>query len=201
MTRLNKASEEYRKYLTQIRIGSHGYFSVFGSDLEDDYMDKFLIDENNYILLFSNVEKLKEHLLKSNHVDYPKMVNNFIDIQNARDWANFLTKNAKPYTALDLDLLASMNLTSDKELFAKESFITLGLINDYGLQTSSKGLVSLLRKNEILHFMDICADIYLWKSNDSSLKDLSVSEINWSSLILKIAKIVTLFKTRIHIVD
>ena len=164
---LDEASQELLKFLIEVIFGGQHYFAVWGYDTADEEKDKWLLDANQRIFFFQDVETLSKTVaLQSNFQDHEKL----------KEWSSYLDKQSNPDNILDFDIL--------KEDFdylhpsLEDLYVLVGLIEDYAIQTKHPGMTPLFRSDLFMAFKDQAANTFLWTGQDEFNKDFDFTTLN-----------------------
>lgn len=162
----NKISEEYRKYLISFTLLGEEYFTVWGTDLEDNEIDKLIVNEKGEMIFSTDFESLKDYLLSNTQLLFDK--SNFL---------NWLKKSEKtrPYATYDLDYVET--LIDLNQFFFKgeyrelliEVFNLLNLTSDIAYQNNDKELLEIIENQNTQIFIDYIYTVYFWNSSKDQI--------------------------------
>jgi hypothetical protein len=133
MNPYNSISEEYRKYLIAFSYNDNTYYTVSGTDLEDE-TDKILVDAEGRFLLFRSISILREVLMSELR---------FFDPENLKKWVVASQGITVPYAQFNLDVLNTRMWDYKQLTTSKELFYTMGVVEDYAIQVSNTILHAL----------------------------------------------------------
>ena len=167
-------SERYRKYLIEIKINDKYFYTVWGTDLNDNENDKLLVKDKK-LLLFKNKNSFVEK--KDN------LKNIFYDDQNFENWLNHESFE-EPYSSTNFDTLKDI---SGKDLRNKETGLeiinTLNLIHDFYIQIQEDQTV--FSSNLLLSIKDYLYNQHFWK-NDNPTKKIPFNLKQANAILKKI---------------
>ncbi|SDF49626.1 hypothetical protein [Chitinophaga filiformis] len=125
---LNIVSEEYRKYLIEVIYEGHHYFTVWGTDLVDNDIDKWLVNETGHMMLFTNLPSLQTTLNTSSC---------FFDNENIRKWINHSDWQNKPDSLSNFDLLLQDDFNYRHPSLI-DLYYLIGVLEDFAIQRGTK---------------------------------------------------------------
>jgi hypothetical protein len=101
--KINKISEDYRKYIIQVKINRSYFCLICGDDLSDNMNEKLLIDIDNKIIISKNIGVLAKFIKK----------NKVFDNINLKKWMRNITPFYKKradykYALYNLDVLVKV---------------------------------------------------------------------------------------------
>lgn len=164
---LDEASQKLLKFLVEAIFDGQHYFAVWGYDTADEEKDKWLLDANQRIFFFQDIETLSKTVaLESNFQDHEKL----------KEWSSYLDKQSNPDNILDFDILKENFNYLHPSL--KDLYILVGLIEDYAIQTKHPGMTTLFSSDLFMEFKDEAANTFLWTGQDEFNKDFDFTSLN-----------------------
>lgn len=164
---LNEASQELLKFLVKVIFEGQHYFAVWGYDTADEEKDKWLLDTNQGISLFQDIEMLSKNVVVGS---------NFKDNEKLKEWSSYLDKQSNPDNILDFDILKE-----DFDYihpFLEDLYVLVGLIEDYAIQTKHSGMIAIFKSDLFMGFKDEAANTFLWTGQDEFNKDFDFTTLN-----------------------
>lgn len=157
MKDINDVSERYRKYLLEIVFVEQKYYTVFGADISDNYIDKLLVDADGSLLLFLSPMDLFSLIPKNT---------SFFDNGALQEWTGRVAGIIDPYAVYFFDDLSKDIFDlNDLELF-RSIYHTLGIVEDYSKQINDERLLAFFEKDILLQFVDDLANYFTWFENE-----------------------------------
>jgi len=146
-------SERYRKYLIRINYLDRKYYSIWGTDIKDNYTDKVIV-EKGLFLLFKDITLLKNYLLANRAL--------LFDSQNTVEWL-FAISDIEEYNHY-------LFPTNGEVISSKDCLNLLNLIQDYAEQANDNELLSLMTNDIYKAEYDQLTDGEIW-GNKSDTPD------------------------------
>ncbi len=181
-------SEKYRKYLIEIVLCKKTYYTISGIDASISDDDVYLSDKSN-VLLFQNVDLLKEYILNP--------LNKYIfDRDNLVNWVKE-NSTFVPYAHFNFDKISNISYESLKDvnnIDLKEELLSIfyfvNFLKDLKYQFSNKKLEKILDSNAINKFSKYCYNKYIFmKEENSKLSIYPFEEFDLKLLISDIQKL------------
>ncbi|NIG53326.1 hypothetical protein [Chitinophaga sp. Cy-1792] len=176
----SEISEKFRKYLCKIIFSAKSYYTVSGADISENYADKVLIGNNSNWLFFEEEKDLLTYILNTDLL---------FDPANIKQWAALFDPHCAPYAVVDIDSLIADANTEDL-YWVDKVYNSLGIINDYAIQTSNEYLITLLCHDAISQFKEDVADCVLWAKTEKveTSVDLLVITNVFNNIYLEISR-------------
>ena len=144
-------SDKYNKYLLEVILEGHSYYTVMGADRSDEFAAKVLTNTAGEWLLFTTPADLYKAILEAG----PSF-----DQEHITAWAKEVGDHADPHATINLDLLVEKDLDANsKELFYG-ILISLGLIEDFAIQIENEALLNILDTDIILDLREYLVDFF-----------------------------------------
>lgn len=147
---------DYSKSCIQFDFGEMTYYSLWGSDTEQDHDDKFLT-LNDKILLFEDQVELKTYVLTTPNL--------FFDKTNIKHWIKSIDTIEVIYS-FNLDLVFNRLANSKSVFLTKEvsnEFVDLlNLIGDYAYQIEDTELIRLFKHGVVQEYWDYAYNNFFW---------------------------------------
>lgn len=144
-------SQKYRKFLVEVIYKGASYYTVWGTDDHD--IDKFIVDTNGKLLLFSNRGDVFRVVLNTDH---------FFDIQLLQAWARECDLIESPDFVMDLDVLSMRNIPATATDLLESVYHNVGLVKDYALQVNNGELLNLFDSDIVRFHYEVFANYFLW---------------------------------------
>lgn len=166
----SEISEKYRKYLISFIISGVEYFSIWGTDLEDEEIDKLVLNSEGDLILSTDFNDLRGFLLDNEHLLFDKM--NFLS------WLKEL-KEIKPYASYNLNLVEKMIdlnqpfLRDDNKEMLIEVFDFFNLFSDLAYQKNDSDIISIYENKNNQIFIDYIYTIFFWNSSNEKISDIN----------------------------
>ncbi|MGO4293269.1 hypothetical protein [Chitinophaga sp. RAB17] len=171
-------SQKYRKFLIEVIYRGASYYTIWGTD--DNDIDKFIVDRNEKLLLFSNPDDVFQVVLSTDH---------FFDIKSLQAWAGERDCIENPDSVVDLDVLSMRNIPATATDLLESVYHTVGLVQDYALQVNNDELIDLFNSDIVRFHYDVFANYFIWSPQVAfeftSLPDTYTDTLNGMYRILE----------------
>ncbi len=165
----HETSEKYRKYLILITLKNNEKLVVWGTDMQDEERDKFLLSSDQKILTFDKVNQINDYVLTCSQTK------NLFDLDNLLNWVNNITQG-EVYSFYNLDLLRSITKRESNRLQylnSEDCHLLLSfihLVEDYVYQVSNRTIKEKLESELFVLFKDYVYTQYFWESSADEKK-------------------------------
>lgn len=149
-------SEEFRKYLIEVVYEERCYFTIWGTDLADGNIDKWLVDETESMLLFSNLSSLRNSL---------RTRTDCFDNENMKKWINHPDWRGKVNSLSNFDLLLWNDFNHNHPSLA-DLYTLVGLFEDFAIQRHDIEMMSMFKNELFMQFKDEAANTFLWEGQN-----------------------------------
>ena len=168
-------SEKYRKYLIQIKLHDNSYYTVWGTDMNDNENDKMLV-KNNKLVLFYKIGTLKKKLFEYKGI--------FSDENNFENWIGEESFE-ESYSTTDLTCLCTFSeLDLKNNKVASDIIDSLNIILDFYIQIKKNKRVFCSKL--LLDFKDNLYNNHCWKNDGLVFPFNDVTIIKIQGILKKI---------------
>jgi hypothetical protein len=194
--KINKISEDYRKYIVQVKINGSYFNLICGDDLSDNMNEKLLIDKDNNIIISKNIGVLAKFIKK----------NKVFDNINLKKWLRNITPFYKKqpdykYALYNFDVLVEDFILNIEKTLVKlprrncaEYIDFINLIDSFAYQTNNKVLMKLLRDRNIRTLWEYLYDNFVWKVRlNQDLRKKALRNFDMELFRITFSKIYALF--------
>jgi hypothetical protein len=164
---LEEISEELRKYLIEVVFNGQHYFTLWGTDISDQYIDKWLLDADQRLFLFPDIETLAKSLSQSS---------NFHDDEKVKQWSRYLDKQSNPNYTSNFDILKDDIGHLHPSL--NDLYVLIGVIEDFAIQADDSQMKALFQSDLFREFKDEAANTFVWSGQDEFNKDFDFITLN-----------------------
>lgn len=163
-----KASEEYRKYLIELKFDNSNAYTVWGTDMADKEVDKLLVNNGKVMAL----KKIEQAELVFKDINTP-----FLDEMNFRKWVEHEDLSAI-YSVNNLILLSKFKLSflNDKST-SLEVLADINLIQDFAIQVDHSSLLSIFDQSIMVNLKDFIYNNHFWKGGSKDNRALKKKEM------------------------
>lgn len=170
------ASEEYRKYLIELRFKEKRYYTVWGTDMTEE-IDKMLVQDKKLIVFNS----LQDIVGKLERIDSP-----YTDKENFKAWVR-QENLSEVYNTNSLDLLAGLQLkTLSDRTDALEIINCINLIQDFSIQVNNPLIGPFFDDPLMVSLKDFIYDHYFWRPVGGVPGIESLDFVNCAELLKRI---------------
>ena len=144
-------SDKYNKYLLEVILDGHSYYTVMGADRSDEFASKVLANTAGEWLLFPTPSDLYKAILEEGP---------FFDQELTAAWAREVGDHSEPHAIINLDLLIEKDLDANSRELFYGILISLGLIEDFAIQIENEALLDILDTAIILDLREYLVDYF-----------------------------------------
>ncbi|WEK20484.1 MAG: hypothetical protein P0Y49_04950 [Candidatus Pedobacter colombiensis] len=180
-------SEKYRKYLIELQFESLNVYTVWGTDMKDDEIDKLLVKKDK-LIAYKNIDVVTKSLKEVRHP--------FLDSENFNNWV-IEEGFRKVYNVNDFRLLSnfSLHMLIDRSIYL-EILNCINLVQDFFTQIEDGALDSFFETRSIIDLKDFIYNNYFWKKEDTSIK---FEDLNGPVVVRQVKELYNVFFKHIQI--
>lgn len=157
----NDISEKYEKWIMRIILKGRYYYILWGNDTTTFNHDtNVLINENRFLLLFTNIKSLIEYIIKSDTV---------FDKESTLNWVKKLKPPIRSYTTFNIDLLKSKKLSISTQNNFNAIINALDIPDDYAHCTNDKKMLKTVLAPQLRNLFDYNCNMYLWARDERKI--------------------------------
>lgn len=178
-------SEAYQKYIISFLYKGNRLYTLWGTDKFNEDIDYLLINDNNIIITFRSIKKLKDYLNQN--------IKSQIDRENLKLW---LDKNEcnRSYATYNIDLIESVlkqehNIITCSKVEIGELLNFRNLCFDYFTQIKDSNSLKLLYSDKMKLFFEYANSMITWH-NDGVI---NLSKYKSNKIVLEYRKILEKF--------
>lgn len=187
-------SDKYRKYFICIKFLDKKLFAIWGTDLNNNEQDKFVISKSGKIICSKDFNFLKEYLLVNTDL--------LFDVNNLMFWL-LNNEDFEPSATYDFDNVdyfieefQNINFINNSEMMIEVvNFINLTL--DYSIQVKNSYIIEILNNRNLLTYKDYVYNNFLWNSSSSQIILKTDEEFDKKQLCMDLRKVFNFIKKRI----
>lgn len=170
-------SEKYRKYVIELQLQEVTVYTVWGTDMQDDEVDKLLV-ENSSLISFRSLDTMR---LQIENMEHP-----YLDKQNFTNWIHE-EDLSNVYNVNNVRILSDFNFNFLKNKSTSlEILNTLNLIQDFYIQINAENLDEIFDNQDVIDLKDFIYNNFFWKKRKENRVYKKMKNRNIIHLLKKI---------------
>ena len=149
-------SEQYRKYLVLLQFKEYSLYTVWGTNLEHDDQDMFLINQSK-IVAFFNLEQIRYEMTK--------FTDSFFDKRNFENWLKEEHFESAYSTIVAKSLLKFEPDSLDDGDLLLEILNTLNIFQDFFIQINDTKTLKIFTDKNVVELKDYIYQNCFWKKD------------------------------------
>lgn len=152
----SEVSEKYKKYLIGLQFKDLIGYAIWGTDMNDDENDKFLLSDNK-VVLFTDLDSIPKRIENMKH--------SFLNQEDFRNWV--IEKGfTEVYHVNEIKLLADfkLDMLSDRAM-SLDILHSMNFLEDFFVQVDDKSVKGIFDLPDLIDVKDYIHSTYFWKGN------------------------------------